>query len=77
LPRCTEGHAQDLVSPRGTQFKGLGFVGLGFRRRGIPWGSDAVGFCEGGEGVRAFLPLEQSLEPHAFPLYLGFARSGT
>ena len=30
LARCTEGHAQKLVSPGGTHFDGLGFVGLGF-----------------------------------------------
>jgi hypothetical protein len=31
LPRCPEGHAQNLVSPGGTQFYGLGSFWLGFR----------------------------------------------
>ena len=69
LPRCAEGHAQNLVSPRGTRFDGLGFVGLGFRRRGVVRDSDAVGLCEDGEGVGRFRPLEQSLEPPTFSLY--------
>ena len=35
LPRCTEGYAKNLVSPRGTQFHGLGFVGLSFPTTGM------------------------------------------
>lgn len=73
LARCTEGHAQKLVGPRGTHFDGLWFVGLGFGRRGISWGSDVVGLGEGSEGVGGFWPLEQSPEPHTSPLYLIFA----
>ena len=48
---------------------GLGFGGLGLRRRGVVRDSDAVGLCEGSEGVGGFRPLEQPLESHAFSLY--------
>ena len=70
LPGRAEGHAQNLVSPRGTNFDGLGFVGLGSRRRGVARDFDDVGLREDGEGVGGFRPLEQSLElPHNFSLY--------
>jgi hypothetical protein len=76
LARCTKGNSKKLVSARQSHFDGLGFFGLGFRRRGVLWGFDAVGFAKTAKGSAGAVLLNNLLNLIGTLLYFFFRGLG-